>query len=67
MTKQTPDANHEQVLYVYRCSACGYRGEQRLPGDCHDGEEKACSVCGATVNLEWDGGVTLVPGNRNEA
>lgn len=47
------------VLYVYRCGACGFGGELRLPGDSHDGEDATCSKCGAPVRLEWDGGVTL--------
>lgn len=47
------------VLYVYRCAECGHRGEQRLADDSHDGAESSCSVCGATVTLEWDGGVTI--------
>lgn len=47
------------VLYVYECSECGHRGEERLPGDSHDGRPSACSACGAAVKLEWDGGVTL--------
>lgn len=37
MTKQTPDANRNQVLYVYRCGACGYRGSS------------ACRVIATTV------------------
>lgn len=48
-----------QVLYVYRCSACGVWGEVRLPGDTHDGEAARCRSCGGPVVLEWDGGVTL--------
>ncbi|AZU59759.1 hypothetical protein CFM90_26410 (plasmid) [Ralstonia solanacearum] len=48
-----------QVLYVYRCAECGHRGEQRLSGDSHDGEESKCNACGSAVMLEWDGGVTL--------
>jgi DNA-directed RNA polymerase subunit RPC12/RpoP len=47
------------VPYVYRCAECGHRGEQRLADDSHDGAESNCSVCGATVTLEWDGGVTI--------
>lgn len=47
------------VLYVYACAECGHRGEERLPGDSHDGRPSACSACGASVILEWDGGVTL--------
>ena len=47
------------VLYAYRCTACGYRGELRLEGDTHDGELAECRSCGAKVVLEWDGGVVL--------
>jgi DNA-directed RNA polymerase subunit RPC12/RpoP len=47
------------VLYVYKCTACGRRGEQRLDDDSHDGEASTCGSCGAPVTLEWDGGVTL--------
>ncbi|MFB0964125.1 MAG: hypothetical protein QMC36_00160 [Patescibacteria group bacterium] len=47
------------VLYVYECVSCGHRGEERLPGDSHDGRPSACLACGASVVLEWDGGVTL--------
>lgn len=47
------------MLYVYACAECGHRGEERLPGDSHDGRPSTCSACGAAVTLEWDGGVTL--------
>ena len=47
------------VLYVYRCRACGHRGESRLPDDTHDGERATCRKCGSVVELEWDGGVTF--------
>jgi hypothetical protein len=47
------------VLYTYRCAACSHHGEIRLDDDSHDGEHAACSVCGATATLEWDGGVTF--------
>lgn len=50
------------VLYVYRRTACGYRGEMRLPGDLQDGAAGVCSSCGAGIQLEWDGGVTLHTG-----
>ncbi|MHA6823959.1 hypothetical protein ACQUKI_20845 [Ralstonia pseudosolanacearum] len=53
------------VLYVYHCQACGHRGEQRLAGDSHDGEESKCQVCGAAVRLEWDGGVTFEQGSAD--
>lgn len=52
-------ADSVPVLYVYRCDACGHKGEAHLPGDEHDGEASTCSSCGAPVVLEWDGGVTL--------
>lgn len=47
------------MLYTYRCAACGHKGEERLRGDSHEGAESACTTCGASVALEWDGGVTL--------
>jgi predicted nucleic acid-binding Zn ribbon protein len=47
------------VLYTYRCSSCNHRGEVRLNDDSHDGEHATCSACGATVTIEWDGGVTF--------
>ncbi|MFM0158535.1 MULTISPECIES: FmdB family zinc ribbon protein [Paraburkholderia] len=50
---------NRKVLYVYRCAECGHRGEQRLADDSHDGEASACASCGASVTLEWDGGVTF--------
>lgn len=55
------------VLYVYKCSECGHRGETHRPGDCHDAEDAACKVCGGLVKLEWDGGVVLerLPGNAH--
>ncbi|MFC6523128.1 hypothetical protein ACFQAT_28595 [Undibacterium arcticum] len=49
------------VLYVYKCAKCGYNGEMHLPGDGHAGESATCTVCGAVVTLEWDGGVTFQP------
>lgn len=48
-----------KVLYVYRCSACGHRGEIHLDGDAHDGKAGSCASCNAAVVLEWDGGVTF--------
>jgi hypothetical protein len=47
------------VLYTYCCAACSHHGQVHLDDDSHDGEHVACSVCGATAMLEWDGGVTL--------
>lgn len=52
------------VLYVYRCDACGHRGETHRPGDDHDGATASCLACGAPVKLEWDGGVTLHTENK---
>ncbi|GAA0839802.1 DNA-directed RNA polymerase subunit RPC12/RpoP [Cupriavidus metallidurans] len=49
----------DQVLYVYRCSACDHRGQVHFDDDTHDGDAGHCSTCHATVTLEWDGGVTL--------
>jgi predicted RNA-binding Zn-ribbon protein involved in translation (DUF1610 family) len=49
----------KQVLYVYRCTACGYRGEAHLDDDSYDDKVAACASCGAPVNLEWDGGITF--------
>jgi predicted nucleic acid-binding Zn ribbon protein len=48
------------VLYVYRCAACGHRGEVHLAGDSQDGESTKCESCSARVTIEWDGGVTFV-------
>lgn len=48
-----------KVLYVYKCAACGKRGNQHLEGDSHDGEASTCASCGSAVTLEWDGGVVL--------
>ncbi|MBR8186572.1 hypothetical protein C6Q14_27110 [Burkholderia ambifaria] len=47
------------VLYVYRCPACGHRGEVHHPDDSHDGAAATCAQCYGPVTLEWDGGVTL--------
>ncbi|NIF40104.1 zinc ribbon domain-containing protein [Burkholderia sp. Tr-862] len=52
-------ARPSKVLYVYKCAACGRRGEQHLDDDSHDGEASVCVFCGAPVALEWDGGVTF--------
>jgi predicted SprT family Zn-dependent metalloprotease len=48
-----------KVLYTYRCAACSHHGQAHLDDDSHDGEHVACSVCGATATLEWDGGATF--------
>lgn len=52
-------AQSGKVLYVYKCGQCSHRGDQRLDGDSHDGEETTCASCGGPVTLEWDGGVVL--------
>jgi hypothetical protein len=46
------------VLYVYRC-ICGHHGELHFADDSHDGKTTTCTVCGAPVQIEWDGGVTF--------
>lgn len=48
-----------KVLYVYKCAECGKRGDKHLDVDSHDGEASACNFCGASVTLEWDGGVVF--------
>jgi DNA-binding XRE family transcriptional regulator/DNA-directed RNA polymerase subunit RPC12/RpoP len=54
------------VLYVYRCSACGHRGQVHHPDDSHDGTAATCEACDAPVALKWDGGVTFeVAGERH--
>ena len=53
-----------EVLYVYRCAACGHRAEVHFSDDSHDGEVMDCASCSAPVRIEWDGGVRLeVEGN----
>ncbi|WDD90308.1 helix-turn-helix domain-containing protein (plasmid) [Burkholderia sp. FERM BP-3421] len=47
------------VLYLYRCAACGHRGELHLEGDRADGAAATCAQCHAAVTLEWDAAVTL--------
>lgn len=56
-----------QVRYVYKCPECAHRGETHQAGDGHEGESAQCSVCGAAVTLEWDGGVVLecLPGTAH--
>lgn len=49
----------ELILYIYKCADCGHAGAVHLPGDVHDSELTNCKVCGATVSLEWDGGVVF--------
>ncbi|MDQ0655136.1 zinc ribbon domain-containing protein [Pseudomonas cedrina] len=46
------------VLYVYRCTVCGHKGQLRLAETAPE-VTTACSVCGAEVLAEWDGGVEL--------
>ena len=47
------------VLYVYHCDSCDYHGSARFADDNHDDAAHICDHCGATVSLEWDGGVSL--------
>ncbi|MGF6853944.1 DNA-directed RNA polymerase subunit RPC12/RpoP [Paraburkholderia sp. CI3] len=49
------------VLYVYRCAACGYRGQLYFADDSHEGEAVICASCDGAASLEWDGGVTFAP------
>ncbi|HBX74438.1 MAG: hypothetical protein CME44_03535 [Haliea sp.] len=53
------DDKDQSVLYVYRCPACGHRGEVHHEDDTHEGDAGVCSDCGALVTLEWDGGVQV--------
>ncbi|HEM7880105.1 TPA: helix-turn-helix domain-containing protein [Burkholderia contaminans] len=54
------------VLYVYRCPACGKRGQVHHPDDSYDGAAATCEKCYGPVTLEWDGGVTFeVAGERH--
>lgn len=46
------------VLYVYHCTRCGHHGQVRLIETAPE-VTTACSVCGAEVLAEWDGGVEL--------
>ncbi|KVM84624.1 hypothetical protein WT05_15560 [Burkholderia stagnalis] len=48
------------VPSAYRCPDCGRRREARRPDDAHDGVAGTRAGCGASVQLEWDGGMTLV-------
>ncbi|EKS9798933.1 helix-turn-helix domain-containing protein [Burkholderia cepacia] len=59
MEKVIEGALVEGVLYVYRCTACGHRGEVRHADDSYDGAATTCAKCYGPVTLEWDGGVTL--------
>ncbi|WP_426211105.1 hypothetical protein [Massilia sp. TWP1-3-3] len=58
-TKIIEGTEEIQVLYVYKCPECVHHGETHQAGDGHEGESAQCSVCGAAVHLEWDGGVVL--------
>lgn len=51
-------ANAQVVLYVYHCTRCHHDGQLRLAETAPE-VTTACSVCGAEVLAEWDGGVTL--------
>ncbi|MEW5512012.1 zinc ribbon domain-containing protein [Pseudomonas asiatica] len=46
------------VLYVYHCTVCGHDGQLHLKETAPE-VTTACSVCGAEVLAEWDGGVEL--------
>lgn len=46
------------VLYVYHCAKCGHDGHLHLE-DTEPEVTTACSMCGAEVLAEWDGGVEL--------
>ncbi|WP_175914684.1 helix-turn-helix domain-containing protein [Burkholderia metallica] len=52
------------VLYVYRCPACGHRGQVHHPDDSYDGAAATCANCYGPVALEWDGGVTFEVGRH---
>ena len=64
MIKSTSTPEQPGVLYVYRCVACGHRGDRHFPDDSHDGEAATCDACGDSVMLEWDGGVRLEVGRN---
>ncbi|WP_186027443.1 hypothetical protein [Burkholderia gladioli] len=53
------ETNRSGVLYSYRCPDCKIRKTTRRPDDSHDGAAAQCEMCGGTVELEWDGGVTF--------
>lgn len=61
------DVDDTLVLYVYKCAECGHSGEAHLTGDCHEGADFKCRVCGAAAVLEWDGGLSFdrLPGNTH--
>ena len=46
------------VLYVYHCAKCGQDGQLHLEETAPE-LTAACSMCGAEVLAEWDGGVEL--------
>lgn len=46
------------VLYVYHCAKCGQDGQLHLEETAPE-VTTACSMCGAEVLAEWDGGVEL--------
>lgn len=46
------------VLYVYHCTKCGHFGQLHLEETAPE-VTTACTMCGAEVLAEWDGGVTL--------
>jgi hypothetical protein len=46
------------VLYVYHCTKCGQHGHLHMEETATE-VTTACSMCGAEVLAEWDGGVEL--------
>ncbi|MPQ71521.1 zinc ribbon domain-containing protein [Pseudomonas sp. MWU12-2323] len=53
-----PTTTTPLVLYVYHCDGCDRDGQLHLEETAPD-VKSACSVCGAEVLAEWDGGVEL--------
>lgn len=53
-----PNSAAPDTLYTYHCSTCGHGGHLRLEENSQE-VVTACSVCGAEVLAEWDGGVSL--------
>lgn len=57
--QRRPPRAAEWTHYVFRCEACGHRGEVYLPGDQYDGVAYTCPAVGCREDsvLEWDDGV----------
>ena len=53
------------VLYVYHCTKCGDEGQVHLEESALE-VTTACSVCGAEVIAESDGGVVLRINRSND-